>query len=40
MGQHRYRHVLLDMTASSRHTISAKLKLNDETNYGFAPAFA
>ena len=40
MGKHWFRHVLLGMTASGRHTLSAQLKLNDETNYGFAPAFA
>ena len=36
-----FRHMLLDMIASGRHTLSANLKLNDETNnYSFAPAFA
>ncbi len=38
-GSSWFRHMILDMTASGRHTLSAKLKLNDETNYGFAPAF-
>ena len=40
MGKYWFRHVLLGMTASGRHTLSAKLKLNDEANYSFAPAFA
>ena len=35
-----FRHMLLYMIASGRHTLSANLKLNDETNYSFAPAFA
>lgn len=39
-GRLWFRHVLLGMTASGRHTLSAQLKLNDETNYSFAPAFA
>lgn len=39
-GSSWFRHVLLGMTASGRHALSAQLKLNDETNYGFAPAFA
>ena len=40
MWKYWFRHVLLGMTASGRHTLSAKLKLNDEANYSFAPAFA
>ena len=35
-----FRHVLLNMIASSRHTLNAQLKLNDKADYSFAPAFA
>jgi len=28
------------MTASSRHTLNAQIKLNDKADYSFAPAFA
>lgn len=35
-----FRHILLGMTASGGHSLIANLKLNDETNYSFAPAFA
>lgn len=35
-----FRHLLLNMTASSRHTLNATLKLNDKADYSFAPAFA
>ena len=35
-----FRHVLLHMTASSRHTLNATIKLNDKADYSFAPAFA
>lgn len=40
-GSSWFRHVLLDVTASSEASLkTAKLKLNDEANYSFAPAFA
>ena len=35
-----FRHVLLGMTASGWQSLNAKLKLNDEANYSFAPSFA
>lgn len=39
-GVVRFRHILLDLTASSWQTINAIKNLNGETNYSFTPQFA